>query len=183
MNNLSNRVIILPLSFFVEKYLNINRIMECDVGDARYTTTAYTLLFDFIIECIWPDHGGWEIINSHAAGTYVLLNTGRGLSTETCEVDIVFLPGNVGLGSDNDTNCAVIHNLYLDVRLMRDVICISMSHWRGNGMPYGGLTFPDSVCHVPDVRNVYLYETINGCGTVLYNYTPPRMFPSAEFIF
>ena len=165
MDNLWNRVIILPLSISVEKYPNINRIMECDVDDARYTTTTYTLLFNFI-ECIWPDHGGWEIINSHAAGTSVLSNTGRGISTETCQVDIVFLPGDAGLGSDNYTNWAIIHNVYLDVRLMGDLICILMSLWRGNGMPYGGLTFPDSVCHVPDVRNIYLYETIHGCGSV-----------------
>ena len=45
-----------------------------------------------IVECIQPDRGGWELIDSHGAGTVVCpFITGRGIGTETCQMDNVFL--------------------------------------------------------------------------------------------
>ena len=46
-----------------------------------------------IVECLQPDRGGWELIDSHGAGTVVCpFITGRGIGTETCEMDNVFPP-------------------------------------------------------------------------------------------
>ena len=46
-----------------------------------------------IVECLQPDRGGWELIDSHGAGTVVgPFTTGRGMGTETCEIDNVFPP-------------------------------------------------------------------------------------------
>ena len=37
-----------------------------------------------IVECLQPDRGGWELIDSHGAGTAVNpFTTGRGIGTET----------------------------------------------------------------------------------------------------
>ena len=46
-----------------------------------------------IVECLQPDCGGLELIDSHGAGTVVCpFTTGRGIGTETCEMDNVFPP-------------------------------------------------------------------------------------------
>ena len=43
-----------------------------------------------IVECLQPDRG-WELIDSHGAGTVVCpFITGRGIGTETYEMDNVF---------------------------------------------------------------------------------------------
>ena len=40
--------------------------------------------------------GGWELIDSHGAGTVVCpFITGRGIGTETCEMDNVFPPDDL----------------------------------------------------------------------------------------
>ena len=44
-----------------------------------------------------------------------LLNKGRGLGTETCEVDNMFPPDDLGFGSYTNTNCGVMCDSYLDV--------------------------------------------------------------------
>ena len=44
-----------------------------------------------------------------------VFNADRGIGTETYEVDNVFHPDDLWFGSDTNTNCAVIHNGYLDV--------------------------------------------------------------------
>ena len=49
---------------------------------------------------------------------------GKGIGTETCEVDNVFLTDDLWFGSDTYTNCAVLYKLYLDVLMMGYVICI-----------------------------------------------------------
>ena len=59
--------------------------------------TLIVLYFDLIwcitFECLQPDRGGWELIDSHGAGTAVCrFTTGRGVGTETCEMDNVFPP-------------------------------------------------------------------------------------------
>ena len=49
-----------------------------------------------IVECLQPDRGGWELINSHGAGTVVCpFTTGRGIGTESCEMDNVFPPDDL----------------------------------------------------------------------------------------
>ena len=49
-----------------------------------------------IVECLQPDRGGWELIDSHGAGTVVCpFITGRGIGTETCEMDNVFPPDDL----------------------------------------------------------------------------------------
>ena len=49
-----------------------------------------------IVECLQPDHGGWELIDSHGAGIVVCpFTTVRGIGTETCEMDNVFPPGDL----------------------------------------------------------------------------------------
>ena len=48
-----------------------------------------------IVECLQPDRG-WELIDSHGAGTVVCpFTTGRGIGTETCEMDNVFPPDDL----------------------------------------------------------------------------------------
>ena len=44
-----------------------------------------------IVECLQPDRGGWELIDSHGAGTVVCPFIG----TETCEMDNVFPPDDL----------------------------------------------------------------------------------------
>ena len=52
-----------------------------------------TFFFIGIVECLQPDHGGWELIDSHGADTVVCpFATGRGAGTETCGMDNVFPP-------------------------------------------------------------------------------------------
>ena len=44
-----------------------------------------------IVECLQPNCGGWELIDSHGADTVVCpLTTGSGVGTETCGMDNVF---------------------------------------------------------------------------------------------
>ena len=44
-----------------------------------------------IAECLQPDRGGWELIDSHGADTVVCpFTTGRAVGTETCGMDNVF---------------------------------------------------------------------------------------------
>ena len=45
-----------------------------------------------IVECLQPERGGWEPIDSHGAGTVVCpFTTGRGI----CEMDNVFPPDDL----------------------------------------------------------------------------------------
>ena len=49
-----------------------------------------------IVECLQPNHGGWEVIDSHGAGTAVCpFTTGRGVGIETCGMDNVFPPDDL----------------------------------------------------------------------------------------
>ena len=48
-----------------------------------------------IVECLQPDRG-WELNDSHGAGTVVCpLTTGRGIGTEIYEMDNVFPPDDL----------------------------------------------------------------------------------------
>ena len=45
-----------------------------------------------IVECLQPDRGGWELIDSHGAGAVSCpFTTGRGVGTKTCGMDNGFL--------------------------------------------------------------------------------------------
>ena len=35
------------------------------------SSTACILLYELIMVCLWPNHGGWELLNLHGAGTCV----------------------------------------------------------------------------------------------------------------
>ena len=49
-----------------------------------------------IVECLQRDRGGWELIDSHGAVIVVCpFTTGRGIGTETCEMDNVFSPDDL----------------------------------------------------------------------------------------
>ena len=72
---------------------------------------------------------------------YLPIVTGRGVGTETCEVDNVFTPDDLWFGSHTYTNGAVLHNLYSDVEMMGYVICIHMPYWWGrNGLRWPALS-------------------------------------------
>ena len=45
----------------------------------------------------------------------VLFKTGRGIGTETCEVDNVFPADDLWFDLDTDMNCAVMYNGSFDV--------------------------------------------------------------------
>ena len=49
-----------------------------------------------IVECLQPDHGEWELIDSHGADTVVCpFTTGRRIGNETCAMDNVFRPDDL----------------------------------------------------------------------------------------
>ena len=50
-------------------------------------------------------------------------------------------------------------------------------------MAYGGLSFPDTGCPVPDVYIYYVSDMINACDTVSKFINPPRMFLSTDILF
>ena len=90
-----------------------------------------------IVECLQPDRGGWELIDSHGAGTVVCpFTTGRGIGTETCEMDNVFPPDDLKFGldtSDSLYECIFIYNCVFG-SLISDVTCNYVC-WLGKGWP------------------------------------------------
>ena len=65
--------------------------MECE-GD---NMSLRTFVVVGIVECLQPDRG-WELIDSNVADTVVCpFTTGRGVGTETCEMDNVFPPDDL----------------------------------------------------------------------------------------
>ena len=48
-----------------------------------------------IVERLQPDRGGWELVDSHGAGTVVCSCTSRAVGTETCGMDNVFPPDDL----------------------------------------------------------------------------------------
>ena len=96
-------------------YCNNTRVTEYNINDTYNSSIAYILLYKFVVECLWQEHGGWELIDSHGTGTIVCrLNTGRGIHNETCKVDNVFPPGKLWFASDTEKNCVVVCQVYLD---------------------------------------------------------------------
>ena len=110
-------------------HCNDNKITECNITDTYNSSTAYILLYKLmvcyggnmsrrafvvagIVECLQPDRGGWELIDSYGAGTVVCpFITGRGIGTETCEMDNVFPPDDLLFGLDTyDSLCEYIYN-------------------------------------------------------------------------
>ena len=94
-------------------HCNDNKITECNITDTYNSSTAYILLYKLmvcsggnmsrrafvvagIVECLQPDRGGWELIDSHGTGTVVCpFTTGSGIGTVTCETDNVFPPDDL----------------------------------------------------------------------------------------
>ena len=66
-------------------YCNDTRITKSNINDIHNPSPAYILLYKLVVECLWPDRGGWILIQSHGAGTVVCpLHTGRGTGNEAC---------------------------------------------------------------------------------------------------
>ena len=65
-------------------YCNDIRIPESKISDKTFQSTVYILLYKLIMEWLWPGRGGWELIDSRDADTFVCrLNTGREIATKT----------------------------------------------------------------------------------------------------
>ena len=95
---------------------NGDRITECDLINARNSSTAYILFYALIVKCLWPDRGGLEFINIHAAGTAVYhIDYRSKISKKTCGVGNMFPPDDLSIGLDTYTNCALIYNLHSEV--------------------------------------------------------------------
>ena len=86
---------------------------------------------------------------------YLPLLIGRGLGTATFEVGNVFAPDDLWFGSDTNTHCEFLNNLYLDV-LTTGCGFYTVALLKGEGMAYGGLPFLGTVCPIPDVGYIYL---------------------------
>ena len=55
--------------------------------------SRWTMVVVSIVERLQSDRRGWELIDSHGAGTVVCpFTTGVGVGTEICEMDSVFPP-------------------------------------------------------------------------------------------
>ena len=52
-------------------YCNDNRIAECDISKTIKSSTAYILMNKVIMECLRPDHRGWELFKWRGVGTLV----------------------------------------------------------------------------------------------------------------
>ena len=94
-------------------HCNDNKITECNITDTYNSSTVYIVLYILmeclggnmsrrafvvagIVECLQPDRGGWELIDSHGACTVVCpFTTGRWIGTDTCEIDNVFPPDDL----------------------------------------------------------------------------------------
>ena len=67
---------------------------------------------------------------------------------------ILFPSDDLWFGSDTNTIFEVIYNWHLDVKLF------GVLFDAGKEMAYVGLPFLGTVCPVPDVGNVYLYNRL-----------------------
>ena len=111
-----------------------------------------------IVECLQPDRGGWELIDSHGAGTVVCpFTTGRGIGTETCEMDnVCFLLTTSSLAWTLVIICSCVY-IYIYIvfgSLISDLTCNYVSADGGTG----GLPFPGTRCPIPDVDNLCLFR-------------------------
>ena len=80
------------------------------------THLLYILLYKLIVECLWLDWVGWELINSHDTEAFVCqLNRVRGVGTKMYGLDHVFPLDDLWFSSDTNTNHKVIQNMYLNV--------------------------------------------------------------------
>ena len=162
METLFTVVIILLLSIAVEKYSIVmmmwlqNAIPLIHIIHQLYIY-IYILMCKLIVECPWPDRGGWESYNSHGAGTFVYpfnyrsRNRHRNLWDGQC-VSSWWPPDWFGY----------LHGVKIDIwftyKSLVDGVChLFYLYWlMGKGMAYGGLPFLGTGCPVPDVANIYL---------------------------
>ena len=71
----------------------------------------YILLYKLFMECLWPDHegGSWStfMVPAHLSA---LLNSSRGIGTQTCRLDNVFPPDDLWFVSDTECElCCYVH--------------------------------------------------------------------------
>ena len=129
-----------------------------------------------IIECLQPDRGGCELIDSHGAGTVVCpFTTGRWVGTETCGMDNVFPPDDLYFGLDTYNNlydCICI-TVYLVpwYRTKHVIMCLLM----GTGMTCGGRPFSGTGCPIPDVEDLCLLCIDLCLGCCFYFNHLPRL--------
>ena len=76
------------------------KVTEFEILDTKYSSTAYVVMYTLIIWCFRTRSGGcefwllpwrWHILS-------IQLNAGRGISAETCVLDDVFPPDDLGFG-------------------------------------------------------------------------------------
>ena len=101
-----------------------------------------------IVECLQPGRGGWELIDSHGAGTVVCpITTGSEVGTETIHI-YIYMYICIYIYNNNNNNCVF-------GSLLSDVTCNFVSA-DGEGMACGGLPFSGTGCPIPDVDNLCL---------------------------
>ena len=124
-------------------HCNDHKITEYNISDNYNSSTAYILLYKLImeclggnmsrrtfvvvgiVECLQPDRGGWELIDSRGAGTVACsFTTGRGVGTETCGWTICFLLTTFSLAWTLMTICTSVY-MYncVSVSLLSNVTC------------------------------------------------------------
>ena len=106
------------LSFYICQFLKITfycndyRITACGISNTSNTSTVD---IDCCINWSWNVFG--QTVETESSSTpmvphmCVLLNTGRGLGTETCEADDMFPPDDLWFDSDINLNCACVYYL------------------------------------------------------------------------
>ena len=162
METLFTLVIILLLSIAVEKtwYSNDDRITECNTIDSHNSPTVYIyiLLYKLIVECPWPDRGGWESFYSRGAGTFVYPFNYRSRNMHL----ILWDRQRVSSWRPLD-RFGYLHELYIvykwfTFKSLTDGVChLFYLYWlMGEGMVYGDMPFPGTGCPVPGVANFYL---------------------------
>ena len=137
-----------------------------------------------IVECLQPDRGRWELIDSHGAGIVVCpFITGRGIGTETCEMDNVFPPDDLQFGLDTyDSLYEYIYNCVFG-SLISDVKCNYVS---ADGVR-DGLWWPALPGHWLSYTGCWLSLLVMYwllcLGCCFYFNHIPRMFLSTDFAF
>ena len=64
--------------------------------EGRLSLLALSSVYSLTEEDLQPDRGGWELIDSHGAGTVVCrFTTGSGIAFETCGMDNKFPPDDL----------------------------------------------------------------------------------------
>ena len=94
-------------------------------------STAFILLYELIMVCLWPDCGGWELIDFYGAGIFVCPLEYKSTKRLRKPADRImcFLLKLTGLVQTLNTNCVVIYHylLFLYFLYNLNVICTAYS--------------------------------------------------------